>query len=91
MWQSIFLSKKKLKAKFIDWYASDVSEKLRNGTPLEDIKVNLNISVLKPMHARWMVEVLEDLGQDQAIIITDFNKAGILEAFAPEYTGADDY
>ena len=36
--------------KFNSWYSDQISEELQSGTPLEDIDVKLQLSILKPPH-----------------------------------------
>ena len=42
--------------KFNGWYSDQISEELKSGTLLKDIDVKLRLSILKPSHARWMVD-----------------------------------
>ena len=43
--------KQELKACFIRWCAGPVKDQLRDGVQLENIKPDIRISVLKPLHA----------------------------------------
>ena len=45
-----------MKRKFTEWYSKRISEELGKEIPLEDIDIKLQLSVLKPLHAKWLVE-----------------------------------
>ena len=65
---------------FNEWYAEKVSQQLRLGKAPADVKVSLKLSGLKPLHAKWIVEMYDFLKQEKSSIIKGFEKAGILEA-----------
>ena len=60
-----------MKAKFIEWYSSKIAE-----DPSQ--KVDLKLSVIKPVHARWMIEVFSVLEKQTDLIKAGFRKAGIV-------------
>ena len=43
--------------KFNEWYAKEIHRQLDAGTLLEEVDVKLRLSVMKPIHAHWMVEL----------------------------------
>ena len=43
------------------WYADQVSTQVNEGKKLDDIKVDLPISQLKPLHAKWVVPFYEKM------------------------------
>ena len=45
-----------LKASFAQSYAGLVKEQLRDGVELENSKPDLSVSILKPLHAHWLIE-----------------------------------
>ena len=45
-----------------------------------NVKVSLKMSNLKPLHARWIVEIYDYLKQETGSILNGFDKAGITEA-----------
>ena len=51
-----------------------------NGTAPGDVKISLKLSDLKPLHAKWIVEMYGYLKQQKESVVKDFKKAGILEA-----------
>ena len=70
--------KQELKACFIRWYADLVKKQLGDRVELENIKPDLRISVLKPLHARWLIEAVSNISSD--VIIEGFVKAGIMDS-----------
>ena len=46
-----------MREKFAEWYASQIREGLDSGKDLEDIEVKTPLSVMKPMHAQWIIEL----------------------------------
>ena len=43
--------------KFSPWFSRKISLRLENGVELDDIEVDNRLSVLKPLHAKWLVEL----------------------------------
>ena len=70
--------KQELKACFIRWYAGLVKDQLRDGVQLENIKPDLRISVLKHLHANWLIEAISYISSD--VVIEGFVKARIKDS-----------
>ena len=70
--------KTKMAEKFNAWYSSEVFKKLGKGIPLESIKVNMQLSDIKPIHAIRMIEVINDISSNHLLIRQCWEKAGIL-------------
>ena len=73
-------AKKFVSHQYNKWYADRVSEQLRRGVAPGDVKVSMKLSDLKPLHARWIVEMFDYLKQQNESIVNGFDKAGITEA-----------
>ena len=75
-------AKNYMRERFSEWYASKISENLDKGTELEDIDIKTPLSVMKPIHAKWLIDLYNELtsanGQD--IIISGWKAAGIYDA-----------
>lgn len=71
--------KKQLKNCFSNWYVSKIQQSLSSGTDVADISVDLRTSVLKPVHARWLIKTHADLAQQSTVITDGFTKSGIQE------------
>ena len=77
--QSIDLSvnkalKDQLQQSFKRWYAEQVQKQMENGIPVEEVKVDLRISVLKELEAKWMLSVYDYLNPDVALLRRDSRK-----------------
>ena len=48
-------AKKFISNQFNKWYAERVSRQLTNGKSPGDVKICLELSDLKPLHAKWVV------------------------------------
>ena len=71
-----------MKEKFSAWYTEQISIALENGEKLENINISFKITVLKPLHAKWLVEFYNYItsGEKREIITRGFERAGITHA-----------
>ena len=71
--------KQYMKEKFSTWYSEQVSLALEKGEMLENINILFKITVLKPLHAKWLVEFYNHItsGEKREIITRGFERAGI--------------
>ena len=70
------------KKKFCQWYSNQVSIQLDQGKDLDDIDIKLRLSVLKPIHADWLVEFYNHMttSKGKEIIFSGWQAAGISDA-----------
>uniref|UniRef100_A0A0L8GP41 DDE-1 domain-containing protein n=1 Tax=Octopus bimaculoides TaxID=37653 RepID=A0A0L8GP41_OCTBM len=47
--------KQQLKEKFILWYADEVTSQLNSGKSADNVNVDLKFSIVKPLHAKWVL------------------------------------
>ncbi|KAL5013090.1 hypothetical protein ScPMuIL_011641 [Solemya velum] len=64
-----------LKNEFTEWYADEIANGNSNAT-----KVDLRISILKPLHARWFAKVFYNNKAKRNTILLGWTKSGILDA-----------
>ena len=62
-------SKRFLKNKFNEWYSFQVSKQLAEGVMLENVQVKLNLTILKPIHAGWLVDFYNHMTTDKGFDI----------------------
>ena len=43
--------------RYNDWFSDQVARQLKSGNDTTDIKVSLMLSDLKPLHAKWIVDL----------------------------------
>ena len=74
--------KKLMKNEFAKWYMQQVDNALQVGTKLEDINIEFRLSVIKPLHAKWLVEYYNHISSEAGtkVIVNGFKLAGIYDA-----------
>ena len=65
--------------KFQNRYA-EVFQQLNTGVTAHDFKVGGKLSIMKPLHAKWVIEMYHDLKRSKQIIVSGFTKAHITKA-----------
>ncbi|VDI50083.1 Hypothetical predicted protein [Mytilus galloprovincialis] len=66
-----------MKNEFTNWYADMVAEDLKDSSTIN--KVDLRLSVLKPLHAKWLSKVFHDLKSKKDIILLGWKKSETVE------------
>ena len=61
------------------WYTEQVAKQLNEGKTPADVEVSLNLSEIKPLHAKWIYEMYEYLRGRSDLILNGFESAGITE------------
>ena len=67
-------------AKYQDWYAEKVLQQLNKDVVAHDVKVDVKLSIMKLLHAKWIIEMYHHLKRSKQIVISGFRKARITEA-----------
>ena len=62
------------------WYAEQVTNQLNEGKDPADVAVSLKLSEVKPLHAKWIVEMYEYLQGRNDLVFNGFRAVGITEA-----------
>ena len=73
-------AKQHMSKSFVTYYSDCVSKQLEAGKNLEDIEVDLRLTVVKPLHAQWLVDMYNyfTTPQGKEIIHKGWKKANIL-------------
>ena len=50
-------AKRFMKKKFTLWYADQVKSELDRGKKIEEIEISMKLSILKPLHAKWLIDL----------------------------------
>lgn len=77
-------AKKFCKNKFATWYSAEVQKQVDSGINFEDVDGDLKLSVLKPIHATWLVELYNDFftsTEGKVYVLKGWEKAGIKDVF----------
>lgn len=74
-------AKKFMKDQFTAWYSAQIHTQLDSGVALDDVDVDMCLSVLKPIHATWLVSMFNHLSSSEGriSIAKGWKKAGISE------------
>lgn len=75
-----------VKKEFIAWYNDQVLTQLDRGTQIEAVKLDMRLSVVKPLSARWTMKAAEQVASRPHDMKEGFQRAGILEYVYPELT-----
>ena len=71
--------------KYQDWYAEKVLQQLNRSVAVHNVKVDVKLSIIKPLHAKWIIEMYHHLRRSKQIVISGFRKAHITEAVSEAY------
>ena len=66
-----------LRGKFREWYALQVCSQIKGET--ETKPVDLRLSIIKPLCAKWIVSLYEYIKSNPALVSNGFKEAGILD------------
>ena len=50
-----------MRKQFTDWYADQVTKAMDEGQELESIDIPLKLSIVKPFHAKWLIEMYNEM------------------------------
>lgn len=69
--------------KYQTWYAEQVAKQISRGVSPHDVKVDIRLFALKPLHAKWIVDYYNHMSKqdNRQIVVNGFKKAGIIEAY----------
>lgn len=67
-----------MKKQFSEWYAARFKEQVDRGTEIEQIKIDLKMSSVKPLSCGWFLATVDHLRNNPSIVTNDFQKAGII-------------
>ena len=74
--------KKYAKKKITNWYSGQVSKQLADVIELENVDVKLRLSILKPIHAGWLVDLYNHMttSKGKEVILSGCRASGITDA-----------
>ena len=62
------------------WYSEQVQAQIMNGIQPHKVCVDLRISVLKPLHAKWVVQFYDYMRSNKDIILKGWRRSGVSAA-----------
>ena len=66
--------------KYQEWYASEVTSQLGKGIDPYNVKVDVKLTVLKPIHTRWIIDFYKHMQTSGSKVKAGFRKTLISEA-----------
>ena len=68
--------------KFSEWYTRQLTNGIKNGLELDDIDIDYRLSVLKPLHATWLISLYDHMNTEEGMKVTasGWKKSGIFDA-----------
>lgn len=85
------MAKRFLKKKFEEWYAKQITDQLASGADVYQIKVDLTLTKMKPIHANWVIGLYDYLRNQRETIQKSFEQSGITDAVYGSIEGADPF
>ena len=78
-----------MKKKFTLWYTDQVKSELDKGKKVEEIDISMKLSILKPLHAKWLTDLYNYMTSPdgQAVSLKGWGVAGITEAVQKDLNG----
>ncbi|MEO0687884.1 MAG: hypothetical protein AAFY76_23225 [Cyanobacteria bacterium J06649_11] len=73
------------------WYAEQVQAQIANGIAPENVSVDLKISILKPLHAKWVTKYYDHIRTRKEIIINGWRRSGIIDALREQVLKEDPF
>ena len=72
--------------KFSDWFTCQLNTGLKNGQELDDIEIDYRLSVLKPLHAKWLISFYNHMTttKGQEVISNGWERSGIYDSIRLE-------
>ena len=79
-------AKEFMKNKFSTWYTKEVPSELEKGTSIEDTDIKFPLTMMKPLHANWIIQLYNELTpkKGKKVIHGDWVKSGIFDAIMLE-------
>ena len=69
-----------ISGKYNSWLSNEVPKQLRAEKAHANVKVSLKLSIIKPLYAKWIIDLYNTLKDDKKMAINGFRNAGISEA-----------
>ena len=72
-------AKKFMQNQFSEYYCGEVKQQLDSGKPLAEIEVDFRLTILKPLHAQWLIALYNQFTSDKckSVIFKGWKKSGV--------------
>ena len=85
------VAKKFITTKFEEWYAKEITQQINAGVDVYSIEIKTTLSVLKAVHARWLIGLYDHLRKQSDLIQKGFDVSGITAAIASNIEPEDPF
>ena len=72
-------SKDFLRKQAQSWYSQEIVKQMEAGKRSDEIKVDVRVSVVKPLHAKWIVQYYDYARGKPQLIINGWKESGIMD------------
>ena len=84
-------SKSHLRKSAQTWYSKQIQQQILSGKHPHEIKVDMRISVIKPLHAKWIVQFYDYIRGHPEIVINGWKKSIIPEVLSQQNVNLDPF
>ena len=84
-------AKQFLKRKFENWYAEQVTKEIEKEVNVLSVNIETKLSIVKPLHARWLISFYDHMQNNRQMIIKAFEMAGIIPIATIEVPDEDPF
>ena len=84
-------AKQFLNGKFSEWYSAQITKQLERGVDIYNVKVETTLTVMKPIHAQWIIGLYDNLRNQKDMILKGFEQAGITDAISQPLDAEDPF
>ena len=73
-----------LRRKAQSWYSLQIEKQMKEGKKAHEINADTTISIMKPLHAKWVVSFYDYMKNHSEIVLAELRKSNIEEVFNNE-------
>ena len=66
-----------MKSQFEQFYANKVAEQINKGVAVESVTIDLRLSVVKPLHAKWITKAADEIAKNGDLVKKAWTMASI--------------
>ena len=71
------VAKSFLKSKFSEWSSKKIAKAFDKGQNIHEVKVDTTLTIMKPIHAQWIISLYDSLRNDVELTKESFKESAI--------------
>ena len=71
------VAKSFLKSKFSEWSSKKIAKAFDKGQNIHEVKVDTTLTIMKPIHAQWIISLYDSLRNDVELTKKSFKESAI--------------